>query len=537
MSRRTTSTGSPPRAPRKGGSPKARPARPARARAAPPKRNRLVASRVRLSRALELRGALKRIPRAALACALVATLNAACWSILTPPFQIPDEPAHFAYVKQLADSGRLPSQSAHTELSREEIGVLAALHVYEVREQQENRPIASSSEQAKLDRTLAEAEGTPEPARVSAGVAAPEPPLFYALEAVPYSIGGSFLTRLELMRLLSALLGGLTALFVFMFVREALPRVPWAWTVGGLCVALCPLLGFMSGAVNPDALLFAVSAAVFYLLARAFRRGLDTGTAIALGVAIAAGYLTKLNFVGLVPGIFLGIAIVAVRGVRASPRAAYRPLAILLALAGGPILLDLAVHLASGRPALGVVSGGIATSSHESLSGELSYIWQLYLPRLPGMSNYFRGISSTRQIWFDGYVGLYGWLDTPFPAWVNEAALIPAGLILVLCARGVLLSHAALRGRAAELAVYAAMSVGLMALVGGASYHVFPRLDAEFGQVRYLLPLLALLGAVLVLAVRGAGRRWGPAVGTLIVLLFFAHDLFSQLQVVARFYG
>jgi hypothetical protein len=49
--------------------------------------------------------------------------------------------------------------------------------------------------------------------------------------------------------------------------------------------------------------------------------------------------------------------------------------------------------------------------------------------------------------------------------------------------------------------------------------------------------MLPLLGAALALAARGAGRRWGPIVGAVIIMLFIAHDIFSQLQVVARFYG
>ncbi len=49
--------------------------------------------------------------------------------------------------------------------------------------------------------------------------------------------------------------------------------------------------------------------------------------------------------------------------------------------------------------------------------------------------------------------------------------------------------------------------------------------------------MLPLLGAALVLSARGAGRRWGPPVGALVVVLFLAHDVFSQLQVIARFYG
>jgi hypothetical protein len=95
----------------------------------------------------------------------------------------------------------------------------------------------------------------------------------------------------------------------------------------------------------------------------------------------------------------------------------------------------------------------------------------------------------------------------------------------------------ALRHRALELGVYCAICVGLLVLIGGTSYDRFSYVDAEFGQVRYLLPLLPLLGAVLALAARGAGRRWGPLVGATIIMLFIAHDVFSQLQVVARFYG
>ncbi len=46
-----------------------------------------------------------------------------------------------------------------------------------------------------------------------------------------------------------------------------------------------------------------------------------------------------------------------------------------------------------------------------------------------------------------------------------------------------------------------------------------------------------LLAAALALAARGAGRRWGPAVGAVIVVLFLAHDIFSQLLVLGRYYG
>jgi Predicted membrane protein (DUF2142) len=478
---------------------------------------------------------LRRVPRAAWICALVACANAVGWSLLTPAFQVPDEPDHFAYVKQLAETGSLPS-SGSEQLSGEQTAALEALHYEHVRQQPQTRALASAGEQRRLELALAAApreRGSP-----AAGVAVSQPPLYYALEAIPYSLAAhdTVLARLQLMRLLSALFAGLTALFAFLFVREALPAAPWSWTVGGLAIALTPLLGFMSGAVNPDSLLFALAAAVFYLLARAFRRGLSVGGGAAIGVVTALGLLTKLNFVGMVPGILLGLVVLGVRAARSSRRAAARALALAVAIALSPALVYVCVNALSARAPLGAVSGAI-DGVHGSLFAQASYVWQLYLPRLPGMADDFPGLFTTRQVWLNGYIGLYGWLDTSFPGWVYSAALLPVAAIALLCARSLLQARAALRARAGELAVYALIGVGLLALVGAASYHVFPAVDAEFGQARYMLPLLALLAGVLVLAARGAGRRWGPVAGTLIVVLFLAHDVFSQLLVVARYYG
>jgi hypothetical protein len=485
------------------------------------------------------RHALARIPVAARVCAVLAVVNAACWSVITPPFQVPDEPDHFAYVQLLAEAGRLPSSSSN-EYSSEETLALVDLRHADVRLRPEGRPISSRSQQEKLQRDLA----LPLSRRGNGGarLAASEPPLYYALETIPYGLGssGTILDRLELMRLLSAVMAGFTALFAFLFLREALPSVRWAWTVGGLAVAFAPLLGFVSGAVNPDALLFAVCAALFHCLARAYRRGLTRRSAIAIGALIAVGFLTKLNFVGLAPGAILGLILLARREAQTSGRAVYHgSLAPALLIALSPGVLYALVNVLSNHPTFGVVSGTVAeiTNGHASISGELSYIWQFYLPRLPGMPNDFGQIFTTRQIWFNGLVGLYGWSDTVFPRWVNDVALIPAALIAGLCIRELAVARTALRSRAGELSTYVAMTAGVLLLVGAAGYHEFPAQPASFAEPRYLLPMLALWGAVLALAARGAGRRWGPVAGVLIVVLVIAHDVFSQLQVIARYYS
>ncbi len=494
--------------------------------------------------------ALLGIPNVAWACAAVACLNAACWSLITPPFQAPDEPDHYAYVERLAETGQLPAIGTEGAHSSQESFVLTDLRFSAVAQNPAVPTIATVAEQRQLEHDLALPLSQ---LNQTAGVASSEPPLYYALQTIPYRLSANVLTRLELMRLLSALFAAVTACFAVLFLREALPGIPWAWTVGGLGVALAPLLGFISGAVNPDAMLTAVSSTLFYCIARGLRRGLSTRLAIATGVVMAVGLLTKLNFIGLVPGAVLGLVVLAVREARASrarearasraheadpPRTRpIRSLALALAIGGAPALAYGVVNALSGDPVLGKVSR-TAPLLRGSVFHEVSYIWQLFLPRLPGMTSYFPGVLTTRVIWFDRLIGFYGWLDTTFPGWVYDLALVPAAIILALAVRALVANRASLRSRAVELAVYGVMAVGPLALVGADSYVQSSKPQGElYAEPRYLLPLIVLMGALLALAARGAGRRWLPVAGALIVTAFLAHDLFSQLQVIARYHG
>jgi hypothetical protein len=484
-----------------------------------------------------LRAGAGRVPKAAWVCGAVAWLSAASWGIVMAPFQVPDEPAHFAYVQRLAETGGLPTSSS-VQYAPEEIVTLTNLDHNEVRYNALRGTISTAAQQQRLEHYLA--QPIPRVGSGGAGVAAAQPPLYYALQTIPYGIasGGNLLERLALMKLLSAVMAALTAFFAYLFLREALPAAPWAWTVGALGVALFPLLSFMSGAVNPDSGLAAVSAALFYLLARAFRRGLSPGLGVAIGVVTAVGFLTKLNFLGLVPGLVLALVVLTRRAAQSGGRrAAYRSLALTGAIGTSPVLLYAIINLFSNHPGLGLASIGLEqTGKQGSVFHEISYIWQFYLPRLPGMANDFPGLSSSR-LWFNRSVGLYGWLDTTFPNWVYNVALVPAVAIAALCASGLVASRTALRGRTWELATYAVMSVGLLALVGADSYLEFPGRAGGYTEPRYMLPLAVLFGAVFALAARGAGRRWGPVVGTLLVVLIFGHDIFSQLLVVSRYYG
>lgn len=487
---------------------------------------------------IRLRVALSRLPVTAWVCALIALLNATAWSIITPPFQGRDEVDHFAYVARIAETGQLPNlPPGPYRYPAEETLVSAGLHYPEVRFTSYAPSIASVAEQEALIKDvnakypLNDSEG--------AGGASREPPLFYALQTIPYGLGeGNVLVQLQLMRLLDALLGGITALLIFLFLRETLPGLPWAATVGAICVALQPEFASVAGSLNPDALLYALSAGVFLCLARAFRCGLRVRLAVVLGLLIAAGLATYYSFIGVALGAVGALALLGGREFRARGRRALAAPLVAIGISIAPAALDALIKALAGESAFGQASSVGGQLGAASLLNEISYAWQMYLPRLPGMTHYFVGIEMWREVWFDRSVGLYGWMDTTFPGWAQNLALLVAATITILCLRELLAHRHALKQRLPELAGYAAITVGLLAMLGFASYSSdVVEHEAALAEPRYLLPLLPLLGIVLALAVRGAGRRLLPIAGAALVVVFLGHDLFSQMQVIARYYG
>jgi hypothetical protein len=321
-------------------------------------------------------------------------------------------------------------------------------------------------------------------------------------------------------------------------VRECLPARPWAWTVGALGVALTPTLGFVSGGVNPDALLFAVCAALFYALAVAFRRGLTPRLAACLGAILAAGIVAKINFYGLVPGALLAVALAARASAGGWNRQAARLLATAAAIAVAPYLLLSALDaLLWGRSFILARTPNESPAHHGDLGSQLSYLWQVFLPRLPGQAVAFHDFAPTYELWLKGFVGKFGWLTVHYARWGYRVATALLGGVALLALRTLVRERPALPGRRAELAGYAAMAAGLLLLIGIVALRGWaPGIEGAV-QGRYLLPLLPLFGALLALAARGAGERWGRALGVALVLLCVAWSLFGQLATIAYFYG
>jgi 4-amino-4-deoxy-L-arabinose transferase-like glycosyltransferase len=487
----------------------------------------------------------RRIPAAARWCALAAFANALVWSLVTPPFHVPDETVHVSYVQYLAETGRVPNNPGATVFSEEEARTLEALSFNSVVGRTRDRPVLTREEQERVEQVERRDLG-----RVSGGGTAEsssQPPLFYAYESIGYlaSPWRGLLDRVALMRALSALLAALTVLFVFAFLRELFPQ-PWAPVVGALVVAFQPVFGFVSSGVTPDAMLFAASAALFFALARAFRSGLTVRRGAGIGAALAIGSLAKLNFLALVPGALLGVALLAWRARRTLARrdlALGATLAVAIPAAAGLAYVALNL-LVWDRSAWGggvdvaarVASGEDSVADPITLSGQLGYTWQLYLPRLPFMDDQFAYFPPW-ETWFRGMVGVFGWLDTRFELWVSHLAFAIVAPLIVLLLVGLFRVRGRLRGALPEIVTFAAVAVGLLVSIGLLGLRYRSDTGFTFEQARYLLPLLPLYGAAAAGAAVAAGPRFSRPLGALLVALAAVHGLFAQLLVISRFYG
>lgn len=480
------------------------------------------------------RSRIRNLPAALWICMALAGANGLAWSVITPPFQVVDEQSHLGYAQYLVERGRPPIPSPFYAPSAEILTALDALP-FTVTERMD----FSSASEARYRRELDGPIG-----RVSENNAAPianNPPLYYVLVAIPYAIGYDLdvFDRLVLMRLLSPLLFAATVGLIFLFLRETLPRTPWAWTVGALSVAFQPVAAWLAGGVNADNLLAALSAGLLFTFARGFRRGLDTRLAVAIGGLLAAGMLTKGSWFGLLPGAAIGLLVLLRRRWIVDRGAARRAALAAAGCAVVPFAAWLLLNaVAFDRPAA-TNSGNFSNvigQQDPSLRQGISYLWQFYLPPLSFMQDAF-GYNPLRLTFFEGFVGRFGFAQWGFPVWVYDRALQVAAGLLALLGVELVRRRRALRARLPELAVYATLTLGLLGLIHVAGYLHRLQTGAGLEQPRYLFPLLGLYALALALAARGAGARLGPPVGAAIVMLCFASNLFAQLLSVGRYYA
>lgn len=452
------------------------------------------------------------------------------WASITPALQKTDEIAHFAYVQAFAELGHPPTQLVNTGTLSPQFqcwydGLQGGSYLF----RQTERPPWSTTNTRRLKRSCDHLS----PVYDGAEYQAPQPPLYYGLGALAYRIGSGLPlpSRLLLVRLASALIGAVLVVLSYLLVRELVPRSRWAPRIGALAVALQPVVMFNLSGVNPDGLFSVATVAVLLLAARAWRRGLSWPAALGMGLLAGVGLLSKVNFLTVLPSLAL-VGIAVWWGTSPSGR---RRRALQLA-AGAAITPALFGVYALVNAKVWHRGGTVATiHSNGSVVRLLTFIWEFFLPRLPGMHNWL-GDSAPPPIWKDfirGIAGRLGWWDD----YGIAGYWIP---VVLVCALGVVILAGRylwprVRRRPWPAAVAAIAALLFLASLVYADYQL--TLSGPEGmEPRYLLPVVPLWAGLAGAAVAGVRPSRRPYVVGLLATLFLAHTVIAVGASLQRWY-
>jgi hypothetical protein len=509
----------------------------------------LLLARATVGRPLTVRG---RRLRTGLVIAAVAFLNAASWALITPAFNTPDEPDHFAYVQYLAETGHMPSKipSAQPAFSIDQTLALNAVNTYSVISNVEARPPWLALDVRRWEQLRAGMSSDPRDngGGYTPGASGHELP-YYALAAAAYELvrSQSAFSQLTAMRLVSALLGAIVAACAYGIVRELLPRRRVAAVAAGLLVAFHPMFGFMAGAVNDDSGVNAAAALSLYLLIRALRRGLSWRIALALGAVLALTPLMKETGYEIYPAVAVGLLGLLWRAWRSGPRRRLdvRPWVALLAglgaVAGGWRLLKPHVLDTFGMPGGVSAAGGLSPTSSVSLALHmpgrfLVYLWELFLPRLSFMGELFPPGWPFFQVYIERGWASFGWYTFDFPRWVYEIIVLAIGTVGLLALLAAWRYRGAVRCRGWEVLVIAMYPLCVLLAVEAAFFAPAGGRTVVAEQGRYIFPAIAALATIAVGGTFGLGRRWQVSLATALVVAMIGLSYASQLLTLGSFY-
>jgi Predicted membrane protein (DUF2142) len=484
------------------------------------------------------------VREAGLVIAAAAVACAAAWALVTPAWHGPDEPDHFAYAQTVAELGHTPDKqpSEAPPFSSRHTAALDSVSTYSVVGLGDARPPWLRADEERYERLLERAPGADDDGGGYLLSTSSHLPGYYALTLPGYAVAnsGSTFTELTAMRLLTALLAGVTALCAFLTVRELAPSRQWLAVTAGLLVAFHPMASFMSGVVNNDAGVNAAAALLVFLLVRGLRRGLTLPLGLALGVTLALLPAMKATGTALYPAAAVGLLGMVWRRHRRSDLTGYA------ALAGGALgalVLRRAVTGALEAPSVsaGMTAGGASVSGTLSRVLDapdvyLSYTWQMFLPRLPFMNDLHVQKWPAFDVFIEGGWAAFGWLVVRFPGWVYVVVAGVSLAMAALCVAAVVRHRSAAWRHGWELAVLLVALAGVVAGVEGAYFTNAPRpVPAEQG--RYVFTALVPLAAIAVGGTLAFRERVATVAASVLAAAVMAFAYASQLLALSRFFA
>ncbi len=432
------------------------------------------------------------IDRPAAALILLCYLLAgALFAIYTPAWQAPDEPAHYNYIRQVAQAGCCP-RIEEGDWDSARLSLLTSARF-------------AAEHLERLDEIQYEDH---------------HPPLYYLLASLVFKLRDGDLIAL---RLFSVALGAGVVFLGYELARRLLPGKPHAALAVMALVAFLPQHLHILASVNNDALAWLLAAGTLLALTRYL---LDDMPAWQLGILVGLALLTKTTAYFLALLVPLAIWLKQ----RTKREALWRELAIFFVVAcliGGPWWLRNVVEY--GLPDF------LGLAAHDRVVADQPRSAD-YLAE-HGLANYLARSSSTT---FKSFWGQFGWMALPLDSVLGGWLYRSFALLSLAGLTGALLSLRSSWHRVSERPLMSNRArqvwlVMLAAFILVALQFVYYNLEFLQWQGRYFFP--ALLPIALCLAV-GADYwlcRWPRArwLAPLLLTSLLVLDLYLLFRVIA----
>jgi Predicted membrane protein (DUF2142) len=484
----------------------------------------------------------RTVPRPLAALLAVATIQVVAWALVLPPFQGPDEDAHFAYAQYFAETGQAPGESTGNgrAISSEQEAAMDWAQLRSLRGVLGARPAWSAAEERRwqeVEASLPDAAGAD---GLGPNAVAQNPPLYYALEAIPYHLapGGSFFNRFYVMRLASAVFY-LAIVGLMWLIASELFRPLWARTLSTALVALQPKLAMLGAVVNPDILLALAWTAFIYAGVRILRRGPSRRRVLGAGAASAVALLTHGRGLAIVAALLALLVIAYLRW-----RPARREVIQTVALSVGPVavaLIALVVFTSDGPGSGGVYGGEVSRLGARGFNFRefLSYVWQFYLPKLTFMQPAIGPLDyGFREVYIKSFYGDFAWLEIEYPRFAIDLLAVATVALLLGVYTVAVRRLDAIRRSWPVIAFILLTAIALIGTLHVSSYRdlLLNPSDPLFTG-RYLLPLVPILAIGVTSVATALPRTLAPLATGAVVATGVVLQLTALGMTFVRFYA
>ena len=404
--------------------------------------------------------------RVALALIVIVYLCVgALYAIETPDWQVPDEPAHYNYIRALAQEGRFPVLETG-DYDQDYLGRLTS-------------------------------QGFPPPLSVDPiEYEDHQPPLYYLLATPVYlAFDGALLP----LRLFSVLIGAGVVLLAYAFAATVFPHRPLIQLGTAAFVAFLPQHVALMAGVNNDSLAELLIGVALWMTVRwikALESQSARGPLVGLGIVLGLGLVTKATMVPVALAVFVALLLVWRRDADRD----WRGLVRLLALIFGPALLIVALWWIRNVSVYGGLDiYGLATHDAVVVGQPRTTDWI----RDRGLRAWLeRGLTFT----FQSFWGQFGWMGVVMPTWLYRVLAIWSGMLVL----GFLYSLREARDeqqRARDERLYPQRNTQLTFLAATVGFVILAYLyyNRTFvqHQGRYLFPALIPIALAVALATAG----------------------------------